>query len=56
MAAVIPVRVSNAQLKAINPVDFVRVHLLFIGLGNFKSRAGLGGNLYGFTLPSYRCK
>jgi hypothetical protein len=40
MAAVIPVTVSNAQLKAINPVDFVRVHLLFIGLGNFKSRAG----------------
>jgi hypothetical protein len=26
------------------------------GSGISKAGQGLGGNLYGFTLPSYRCK
>jgi hypothetical protein len=52
----IPPKINNPQLKAINPADFVRVHAIFIGLGVSKAGQVLGGNLYGFTLPSYRCK
>jgi len=51
-----PLKISNPQLKATKPADFARVHAVFIGLESFKAGQVLGGNLYGFTLPSYRCK
>jgi hypothetical protein len=51
-----PLKISNPQPTAANPADFARVHAIFIGLKSFEAGQVLGGNVYGFTLPSYRCK
>ena len=51
-----PANISNPQLKAITPADFALAHAMFIVLRISETGQVLDGNLYGFTLPSYRCK
>jgi hypothetical protein len=55
-ANVSPENISNPQLRAATPADFALVHVLFIVLRRFEAGQVLGGKLYGFTLPGYRCK